>query len=178
MNGLTAKRMTAKQTLFMLPFILLLCPSCGTGRQIPAETYRELSGKFGLPVTRKDNLHLYTETSKWLGVKHIYGGNTRAGVDCSGLAMQIYSTVYGKKLKRSSADVLKYNCRKVRKKKLREGDLIFFQTGGGKKKTPNHMGIYLKNHRFIHASSSHGVIVSNLDSPYYSRNWVAGGRVK
>lgn len=160
--------------------ILLLATSCGTSKQIPAEanTPKELSRKFGLPITNKDNLYLYTEASKWLGVKHRYGGNTRKGVDCSGLVSQIYNKVYGKKLKRSSADMLKYNCRKVGRGKLQEGDLVFFRTGSGKKKVPNHVGIYLKNQRFVHASTSKGVIVSNLNESYYSRNWITGGRVK
>lgn len=173
--------MANKQVVIILSFIIVfLATSCGTAKRAPTETStpKELSRKFGLPITNKDNLHLYTEASKWLGVKHKYGGNTRKGVDCSGLVVQIYSQVYGKKLKRSSADILKHNCRKVGRGKLQEGDLVFFRTGGGKKKVPNHVGIYLKNQRFVHASSSKGVIVSDLNDPYYLRSWITGGRVK
>lgn len=79
---------------------------------------------------------------------------------------------------RSSADMLKYNCKKVSRGKLQEGDLVFFKTGGGKKKTPNHVGIYLKNGKFIHTSTSRGVMVSSLSEPYYTRSWITGGRVK
>ncbi|WP_286076278.1 C40 family peptidase, partial [Parabacteroides goldsteinii] len=61
---------------------------------------------------------------------------------------------------------------------LQEGDLVFFKTGGGKKKTPNHVGIYLKNGKFIHTSTSRGVMVSSLSEPYYTRSWITGGRVK
>jgi lipoprotein Spr len=173
--------MTSKQTLVILSFIIvLLATSCGTAKRVPAEvnTPKELSRRFGLPVTNRDNLHLYTEASKWLGVKHKYGGNTRRGVDCSGLIVQIYTEVYRKKLKRSSADMLKYNCRKVSRGRLQEGDLVFFRTGGGSKKIPNHVGIYLKNQRFVHTSTSRGVIVSDLNDPYYLRSWITGGRVK
>jgi lipoprotein Spr len=173
--------MKKKQLLVILSFIVvLLATSCGTVKRVPAgvNTPRELSRKFGLPVTNRDNLHLYTEASKWLGVKHRYGGNTRRGVDCSGLVVQIYTEVYRKKLKRSSADMLTYNCRKVSRGRLQEGDLVFFRTGSGNKKIPNHVGIYLKNQHFIHASTSRGVIVSDLNEPYYLRNWITGGRVK
>ncbi|MDR1203127.1 MAG: C40 family peptidase [Tannerellaceae bacterium] len=175
--------MKNKQVFVILSFIVvvLLSTSCGTSkRSVPAEmnTPKELSRKFGLPVTTKDNLHLYTEASKWLGVKHKYGGNTKKGVDCSGLVVQIYTEVYGKNLKRSSADMLKYNCKKVSRGRLQEGDLVFFRTGNGKKKIPNHVGIYLKNQHFVHTSSSKGVIVGDLNDPYYLRNWITGGRVK
>ncbi|MCC8144595.1 MAG: NlpC/P60 family protein [Tannerellaceae bacterium] len=106
------------------------------------------------------------------------GGTTRKGVDCSGLVTNIYREVYGKQLARSSADMLKHNCRKVGRSRLKEGDLVFFQTGGGRKKTPNHVGIYLKNGKFLHASTSKGVMVSNLSEPYYIRTFITGGKVK
>ncbi|MDR3140746.1 MAG: C40 family peptidase [Tannerellaceae bacterium] len=172
--------MRNRQVFVVLAFIVALAASCGTAKRVPAgaDTPGELSRKLGLPVTGRDNLHLYTEAANWLGVKYTYGGNTRRGVDCSGLALQIYAEVYGKKLKRSSADMLKYNCRKVSRGKLREGDLVFFRTGRGKKNIPNHVGIYLKNQHFIHASASRGVIVSDLNDPYYLRGWITGGRVK
>ena len=86
--------------------------------------------------------------------------------------------VCGDCVSRSSADMLKYNCKKVSRGKLQEGDLVFFKTGGGKKKTPNHVGIYLKNGKFIHTSTSRGVMVSSLSEPYYTRSWITGGRVK
>ena len=80
---------------------------------------------------------------------------------------------------RSLADMLKYNCKKVSRAKLQEGDLVFFKTGrGGKRGVPNHVGIYLKNGRFIHTSTSSGVMVSSLSEPYYTRTWLTGGRVK
>lgn len=63
------------------------------------------------------------------------------------------------------------------KRKLQEGDLVFFHDGR-RKKTANHVGIYLKDGKFIHASSSAGVIVSRLEEPYYRKCWMQGGRVK
>ncbi|MDR2341562.1 MAG: C40 family peptidase, partial [Campylobacteraceae bacterium] len=59
-----------------------------------------------------------------------------------------------------------------------EGNLVFFRTDNGDKKTPNHIGIYLKEDKFVHASTSKGVIVSSLDEPYYKKAWISGGRVK
>jgi lipoprotein Spr len=129
-------------------------------------------------ITEKDNLRLYTTASQWLGAPYRYGGISRRGIDCSGFVSVIYREVYGKRLTASSADMLKYHCRKVKRSALREGDLVFFRTDRGNRKIPNHVGVYLKNNKFVHASTSRGVTVSNLSEPYYLRTWITGGRVK
>jgi len=167
-------------TCILVLLIVFSLTSCGSKKKIPAgiDQPKVLSQKFGVRITAEDNLHLYSEASKWLGVRHRYGGNTKKGVDCSGLVVHIYREVYGKQLYRSSADILKHNCKKIKRNNLKEGDLVFFRTDGGKKKVPNHVGIYLKNNKFIHTSTSKGVIVSTLSEPYYVRTWITGGRVK
>jgi lipoprotein Spr len=138
-----------------------------------------LSRQFGVRLTQADNIPLYHASSGWLGVKYRYGGNTKNGVDCSGLVCNIYRQVYGVALERNSVNMLRRNCVTVRKNNLREGDLVFFRSlGSGKSRTPTHVGIYLKNGKFIHSSSSRGVIVSNLSENYYVRTWITGGRVK
>jgi lipoprotein Spr len=129
-------------------------------------------------ITSKDNLRLYTVASQWIGTPYRYGGNSRRGVDCSGFASILYQDVYGKRLMDSSANMLRYNCKKVRRSGLREGDLVFFRTDRGNRKIPNHVGIYLKNDKFIHATTSKGVTISSLSEPYYLRAWITGGRVK
>jgi lipoprotein Spr len=138
----------------------------------------ELSRRLGMRVTPTDNLYLYTLASQWLGTPHRMGGHTRRGVDCSAFAGILYQEVYGKQLAPSSADILKDNCKKVKRSNLKEGDLVFFRTDGGKKKIPNHVGVYLKQGRFVHASTSKGVMVSSLSEPYYLRTWITGGHVK
>ena len=60
---------------------------------------------------------------------------------------------------------------------LREGDLVFFTSRASRKKVA-HVGIYLKDGKFIHASTSQGVIVSNLREKYYTQHWLCGGRIK
>lgn len=163
--------------------ILYLVTACGGKKQaivLPADFKgpKELSRLYGVRLTPDDNIFLYNEGAKWLGVRHRLGGSTKKGIDCSGFVSIVYREVYGKQLARSSADMLKHNCRKVGRSKLQEGDLVFFRTGGGRRKTPNHVGIYLKNGRFIHTSTSGGVRVSSLSEPYYIRSWITGGRVK
>ena len=157
-------------------------------------TSPELAAPFNLTVATQNNAVLnYTTTQPVLqqylvdnegninfpvlGELHV-GGLTKKGVDCSGFVAIVFREVYGKQLARSSADMLKHNCKKVSRVNLKEGDLVFFRTGKGRKKVPNHVGIYLKNGKFIHTSTSNGVIVSSLSEPYYVRTWLTGGRVK
>lgn len=169
-------------SLWLLFFILALT-SCGSKKQrvaLPADFKgpKELSRLYGVRITPNDNIFLYNEGAKWLGVPHRMGGMTKRGVDCSGFVAIVFREVYGKQLARSSADMLKHNCKKVSRANLKEGDLVFFRTGRGKKKVPNHVGVYLKNGKFIHTSTSSGVMVSSLSEPYYVRTWLTGGRVK
>lgn len=164
----------------LLIFLLTALGACKTSQQYLPGTpsAKELSARLGVRVTESDYRYLYAEAASWLGVPYRAGGISKRGVDCSGFVSTVYARVYGKKLARSSAGILKTDCRKIKKSKLRPGDLVFFRTGKSKKKVPTHTGIYLKNGKFIHASSSRGVIVSSLNEPYYVRTWLTGGRVK
>lgn len=174
-----------KRFVNLLLFILitLIFTACGSKKPqkvaLPADFKgpKELSKLYGVRITPEDNIFLYNEGARWLGVPHRMGGSTKKGVDCSGFVAIVYREVYGKQLSRSSADMLKHDCKKVGRGNLQEGDLVFFRTGGGKKKVPNHVGIYLKNGRFIHTSTSGGVAVNSLSEPYYTRTYLTGGRV-
>lgn len=146
----------------------------------PKLDYKKLaqaSIRLNMDINMTDNHLLYIESAEWLGTPYRGGGNNRRGVDCSGLTTNIYKKVYHTNLKRNSNDQRIYNCRKVNQNGLREGDLVFFHNGRNKK-TASHVGIYLKNNKFIHASSSRGVIVSSLNEQYYRTHWLSGGRVK
>lgn len=162
--------------LFLLTISIVSFSSCGSSRRGSNLTsVRDISNCIGIPLTPKDNIKLYGECASWLGTPYRHGETTKRGVDCSGLAGHIYKEVYHKNLSRSTADILKKNCSKIRKGSLKEGDLVFFNTDGKNKKTPTHVGIYLKDGKFIHASTSKGVMVNNLNEPYYARNWLTGG---
>lgn len=131
----------------------------------------------GFDVEETDDWPLLIEASQWIGVKYVYGGNTKKGIDCSGLTSQIFKKVYNISLHRTARDQYMSDCRQVKRDKLQMGDLVFFATGKSRT-TVSHVGIYLKNNQFIHASSSRGVVVSDLTSNYYVSNWVSGGRVR
>lgn len=123
----------------------------------------------------KSNIRLYSEVEKWLGTPYRYGGISKTGCDCSGFVSQVYKAVYGISLQRNSASMRDKDCRNIRREELRTGDLVFFKTGSANR--INHVGIYLKEGKFIHASSSKGVIVSDMNERYYQCTYSCSGRV-
>jgi hypothetical protein len=164
---------------FLLQFVLsLLFIGCSSTQRLEKKVHREVYASLGLEEERKDNFALYKEAASWLKTPHVEGGLTRNGIDCSGLTYLVYKNVYGKTLERSSANMMKKNCRKIRKRKLKEGDLVFFNTSGKRRSEINHVGIYLKDNKFVHASTSKGVMINTLAENYYQKTWVCGGRVR
>lgn len=175
-----------RYTILML-LVLFVTTSCGTQKTAGRLLYNpeevvQLSDKLGVELNNlnKDddrNMPLYAEVSLWLGVPYRHAGLSRKGLDCSGFTYLIYQKVYNKKLPRSTADLAGMKMHSVSKGNLQAGDLVFFSTSKSHSQI-NHVGIYLKDGRFIHASTSRGVIVSHLDEGYYDRTWKTGGRVK
>lgn len=125
--------------------------------------------------SRKES-ELYKEIKSWMGVPYLYGGHSKSGTDCSGLVMEVYKSVYGKKIVHYSADIYSKYCKRIDRDQLREGDLVFFSFV--KSGRVSHVGIYLKDNKFVHSSSSRGVIISDMDEPYYRKGFIGCGRVK
>jgi lipoprotein Spr len=87
--------------------------------------------------------------------------------------MAVYLAAYGVQLPRVSRDQYKL-CRKISTTELNAGDLLFFRTTG---RGVSHVGIYLGNNKFIHASTSNGVTVSDMYEPYFLKRFVGAGRL-
>lgn len=133
--------------------------------------------RLGMQIRKSDPLPLFLEAAGWVGTPYRAGGITKKGTDCSGLTYSIYREVYQKQLARSSADMYEQNCVRIRRKSnLKSGDLVFFRTAGTRRIT--HVGIYLKDNCFIHASTTKGVQINRLDEPYYRKTFYRSGRVK
>ncbi|WP_307758678.1 NlpC/P60 family protein [uncultured Mediterranea sp.] len=167
--------MTGRLYRLLLPALLLCLSSCHTSA--PRLDYRALaraSVQLGMDIGPKDNHRLYLTAAEWIGTPYRSGGHTKRGTDCSGLTGEIYRKVYRVRLPRSTGEQLAA-CRKVARRGLKEGDLVFFHNGKSRKKV-THVGIYLKDGKFVHASTSRGVIVSSLDENYWRRCWMRGGR--
>jgi hypothetical protein len=161
--------------LWGLAFVLF---SCNTTRHLEKKQRKEVYDLLGLNKGRKDNFALYKEAASWLHVPHVEGGTSRNGADCSFLVYTIYKTVYNKTVERNSTAMLIKSCKRISRSMLKEGDLAFFNTSGKAKSYVNHVGIYLKDNKILHSSTSKGVMVSDLDEAYFRKVWVCGGRVK
>jgi len=159
-------------------FITLVLFGCSSTQHLENKRSKEVYDALGLTKERGDNIALYKEAASWLGAPHVDGGTSRKGTDCSFLVYSIYKTVYNKLLERNSSAMLKKNCEKINRDRIQEGDLVFFNTSDKNKSIVNHVGIYLKNNRFIHSSTSRGVVVSSLNENYFLKTWVCGGRVR
>lgn len=159
--------------IFIITTLITSCHSqkrATTGKDVPAKPVT-LNGKADNMYTRQ----LMTEAYSWLGTPYKYGGTSKKGADCSGLVMTIYKNSLGIDLPRVSRDQGNY-CRKIGKSDLFPGDLVFFSSGKGKGKV-NHVGIYVGDNKILHASSSRGVIVSDLSVNYYANHYHHAGMV-
>ncbi|MBP3763666.1 MAG: C40 family peptidase [Bacteroidales bacterium] len=143
-------------------------------RPVAAPSNPSRSNPLGLDYSPDDNQQLYQAINSWLGVPYKYGGTDRSGIDCSAFVGTIYKQVYGVTLHRSANDMLR-DVTLIPKSQLREGDILFFTNSKGK---VSHVGIYLKEQLFAHASTSNGVSVSRLDNTYWTKHFYKGGRVK
>ncbi len=101
------------------------------------------------------------------------GGTTKRGIDCSALTGSLLMAVYGFAVPRTARQQYKATGH-IDKEDLKEGDLVFFNTHGG----VSHVGLYLENNYFVHASSSQGVTISCLEDPYYAKRFICGGRAE
>lgn len=162
--------------IILLAGLVSILTSCAASKSAAVKEREALSSKFGVEITKKDNIKLYKSVSSWIGVKYRLGGTTKKGVDCSGFAGAIYKDVYGTSLKRTVEDIYG-DCKRIRRGRLKEGDLVFFRTDEKRRKKPNHVGIYLKNGKFVHASTSKGVEVNSLDFVFYKKTFIKGGRI-
>ncbi|PEN15387.1 hypothetical protein CRI94_01460 [Longibacter salinarum] len=115
---------------------------------------------------------LRSEARRWEGVPHRLGGTDRRGIDCSALTQVLYADVLGLDLPRETRRQSRVGT-EIRRSNLQPGDLVFFRPG----RKQRHVGIYLSNGEFVHASSSTGVTVSSLHTDYWQRTWWQARRV-
>ena len=124
-----------------------------------------------------DNHKLYVNAAEWIALPYRAGGDSKHG---NGLFRAWYPNFIRKPTAyacRAARDGQLKESNRIARRNLREGDLVFFTSRASRKKVA-HVGIYLKDGKFVHASTGQGVIVSSLKEDYYTKHWLCGGRVK
>lgn len=135
---------------------------------------KNIAAILGVSESEIKDEKLYRFISAWYGTPYKYGGCDIKGTDCSCLTINLYREVYKKNLPRTADEMMK-NCDKLNSSKVEEGDMVFFKI---ESKQITHVGVYLKNNKFIHASTKKGVMISDLNEPYFKKYFYTFGRLK
>jgi len=159
--------------------VVLLFAACGPSKKITKEpqtksiqeTYAAI-----LKVERRSisNIQLYSFIDEWYGIPYKYGAKSKKGIDCSNFVVLLYENVYKKNIS-GTASSLYQQCKNVSRSNLKEGDLVFFKIDSD---NVSHVGVYLQNNKFVHASTKRGIVISDLDEEYYKKNFYKGGKLQ
>lgn len=125
-----------------------------------------------IEVEKLTNKKLIEYVHQWWAVPYRIGGNSKEGIDCSAFVQGLTNEAFGVTLPRTSREQADF-CKQISKQDLKEGDLVFFASG----RSISHVGMYISNNKFVHASTSMGVVISDLDEAYWSRRFVKAGRL-
>ena len=173
------------QLSLILLFVCLAFASCKSSKMltdVSAARNKVFKGSvkeryaalLGVKEREIKNTRLYDYIDEWMGVKHVSGGMNKRGIDCSGFTTLLQKEIYNKQVPRTAKQMAESIKRKY-EDESNEGDLVFFDFSGQKF---SHVGVYLQNNRFVHVSTSKGVIISNLKDPWYYKYFSRAGSVK
>lgn len=156
--------------------VLRILPSIGTAAVLLGVILTGCSSSNTVATTGADGApavsaseteaRLRSAADRWNGAPYQYGGTSKRGVDCSALVQAVYGNEFQLSLPRSTDEQADVGTR-ISRSTLRPGDLVFFRTGWKQ----DHVGIYLSDGEFLHASTSEGVTVSRLDRSYWQNHW-------
>jgi lipoprotein Spr len=182
-------------TFLLISAMAMLAGSCRSKKEItnstttknteaPAEKNnaelknKKLESKYAemLGVSKDDisNVTLYSFIDEWYGSPYRYGGKDKSGIDCSNFTSTLYKHVYNLQVTGSSGGIFQ-QCSVISKADLKEGDLVFFKI---EQNNISHIGIYLQNNKFVHATTKKGVMIDDLDEAYYKKYFYKAGRLK
>jgi len=151
-----------------LLFFTVLLSGCSGFQALPGPDSQS-STQFENPDVRS---RLYNEYQQWRGTPHRLGGLSERGIDCSGLVYVTFRDEFNVQLPRSTRQQSSQGI-PIARRALRSGDLVFFDTGMNSR----HVGIYIEQDKFLHVSSSRGVMVSYLTSDYWNKRYTHARRI-
>ena len=155
--------------------VVLLTTSCATTHRQPAPTI--VKSKHDQTAKRHFNdddieQRLRAEYGRWKGTRHRLGGTDRNGIDCSGFVKAVYANLFNIHLPRTTETQVKQG-RPIPSKELQAGDLVFFKPPS----YPRHVGIFLSQSEFVHASKNKGVTISKIDAYYWGKYYWTARRI-
>lgn len=146
--------------------------------------FSDVMKKYSAPVNNSSysadysNSHekILMEIIEYLNTPYKFGGNSKKGIDCSAFTQTVFNNTLSIQLLRSARDQFTQGTEIKERDALKFGDLVFFNTR--RRVRPGHVGIYIGDNLFAHASSKYGVIVSSLDHDYYSKRFMGARRIE
>ena len=153
--------------------LLSACSTTNTAKNMHPETRVVGMEDFENMVRNLDvKSRIMDQYADWKGVRYRLGGSTKKGIDCSAFVQRTFREQFGLDLPRSTYEQQEMG-KSISRTKLRTGDLVLFRAGS----TGRHVGIYIGNDQFVHASTSSGVTISSMNEPYWKKRYNEARRV-
>lgn len=166
--------MTSFRLFLLIISAVLLLASCGVVRHSANSAFSSDSSSSGGSVSGLNEAQASLEQAHrdWKGTPYVLGGTTENGVDCSSFVKIVFDRYFDVELPPNTRTQLNAG-NSIRRQALRTGDLVFFRTG----RSTLHVGIIVEEDEFLHASTSQGVMTSELSENYWSSRYLAARRV-
>jgi cell wall-associated NlpC family hydrolase len=162
-----------RHLLLLIILFSLVLSACRSSARFSTQTSTKSDQSSRGQDHNEESSSLNSYIQQWLHTPYKYGGMSKSGVDCSGFSSIVMRDVFDIDIPRTAED--QYNSgEKIRDGWRKPGDLVFFKNVRGR--GVDHVGIFLGNNRFVHASTKKGVIVSDLDEDYYHQRYVGSCR--
>lgn len=158
-----------RQSLILLVLAFVLA-GCASNQSLRPQTAAQTVNDYPSPETGKTD-RLWQVYERYAGVPYQYGGTSAEGFDCSGFITTAFREGLNQQLPRTTAQMLRFG-EVVAPDQIQPGDLVFFRIGGKEQ----HAGIYMGGDRFMHASTSVGVTLSELDGYYWKDRFTQARR--
>lgn len=167
-----------KRFLLLFPLLALTACSASSAKVVQTEKANAEALDTLIVNLKTNRPHQYSAVmdkrlsqvyKEWVGTRYRMGGTTRAGIDCSAFMQTTFIKAFGVNLPRSTAEQ-RYVGKSINKSELKVGDLVFFRKN-------HHVGVYIGNNQFMHASTSKGVTVESLNDNYWARTYTQSRRV-
>ncbi len=175
LSGRTGTSVLPVEPLALLTILLVLSGCAASNRSVteaPLPAIQPAKESDAASPAAVVESRLRSAYADWAGTPHSLGGTTLRGVDCSGFVQRVYASAFDLHLPRTTREQVDAGVR-ISRRDLRPGDLVFFKPPS----RTRHVGIYLNDGEFAHASSSQGVIISELDEAYWDRAYWTSRRV-